>query len=330
MEAACIPDNIASVRLLEKTGFQREGFAADICASTGSGRTTCCTHGSRTIHRRATDAEDAAWPPVIRPPSAVVRGSALGSPWFGCYNAGDEGAPVGKVEQFQWVGGRIGEGPGSAARRRWSLRFAGGGLFVDLRGDDSPTFTGKISSYFSSSSAPRDGLTRTATGEPAAPEIECPGVDVRQGAGTLHRHQEQPGDAGRPALPVSFAQAARECLVQPGILTMKVGVEGRVILGPAGGPGQVEDSAALRGRARGARPKTIVTRSQAGAGNGWTDRRQSAVHGHRRRVELPDAVVFGSRGLCRLCRLRRVRRKARKSRRPRARRSDAEAERLPA
>jgi ribosomal-protein-alanine N-acetyltransferase len=27
LEAACIPDNIASVRLLEKTGFQREGYS---------------------------------------------------------------------------------------------------------------------------------------------------------------------------------------------------------------------------------------------------------------------------------------------------------------
>jgi ribosomal-protein-alanine N-acetyltransferase len=27
VEAACIPDNVASVRLLEKTGFRREGFA---------------------------------------------------------------------------------------------------------------------------------------------------------------------------------------------------------------------------------------------------------------------------------------------------------------
>ena len=27
LEAACIPENTASVRLLEKTGFQREGYA---------------------------------------------------------------------------------------------------------------------------------------------------------------------------------------------------------------------------------------------------------------------------------------------------------------
>ena len=27
VEAACIPGNAASIRLLEKTGFQREGFA---------------------------------------------------------------------------------------------------------------------------------------------------------------------------------------------------------------------------------------------------------------------------------------------------------------
>jgi len=27
LEAACIPTNLASIRLLEKTGFKREGFA---------------------------------------------------------------------------------------------------------------------------------------------------------------------------------------------------------------------------------------------------------------------------------------------------------------
>ena len=29
LEAACIPSNVASVRLLEKTGFTREGFARE-------------------------------------------------------------------------------------------------------------------------------------------------------------------------------------------------------------------------------------------------------------------------------------------------------------
>jgi [ribosomal protein S5]-alanine N-acetyltransferase len=36
IEAACIPANVASVRLLEKTGFQREGFAPQYLCIDGS------------------------------------------------------------------------------------------------------------------------------------------------------------------------------------------------------------------------------------------------------------------------------------------------------
>src|SRR5215212_6804230 len=35
LEAACIPSNIASVRLLEKTGFTREGFAREYLCING-------------------------------------------------------------------------------------------------------------------------------------------------------------------------------------------------------------------------------------------------------------------------------------------------------
>lgn len=37
----------------------------------------------------------------------------------------------------------------------------------------------------------------------------------------------------------TFVRAARECALVAGQLVMKVGVEGRIIVGPAGGPGQV-------------------------------------------------------------------------------------------
>ena len=35
IEAACIPANVASVRLLEKTGFKREGFAREYLCING-------------------------------------------------------------------------------------------------------------------------------------------------------------------------------------------------------------------------------------------------------------------------------------------------------
>jgi ribosomal-protein-alanine N-acetyltransferase len=36
VEAACIPENTASVRLLEKTGFVREGYAREYLCINGS------------------------------------------------------------------------------------------------------------------------------------------------------------------------------------------------------------------------------------------------------------------------------------------------------
>ena len=36
LEAACIPSNVASIRLLEKTGFQREGFAREYLCINGT------------------------------------------------------------------------------------------------------------------------------------------------------------------------------------------------------------------------------------------------------------------------------------------------------
>jgi hypothetical protein len=38
----------------------------------------------------------------------------------------------------------------------------------------------------------------------------------------------------------TFVRAARECAVVNGQMVMKIGVQGRLIVGPAGGPGQVE------------------------------------------------------------------------------------------
>lgn len=49
LEAACIPDNTASIRLLERTAFKREGYARDYLCINGIGRIICFMHGSRTM-----------------------------------------------------------------------------------------------------------------------------------------------------------------------------------------------------------------------------------------------------------------------------------------
>lgn len=160
--------------------------------------------------------------------------------------------------------------PGTDEGRRGACRAAAllvGGLLVagcssssTLELSDSPTFSSRVSSFFSS--PPKDGVTRTATGEPAAAEIECPGVDVRQGASTLSITVPKTGQAtaGDLRYQLSFGQIARECIVQPGTMTIKIGVQGRIIVGPAGGPGQVDIPLRYAVVREGPEPRTIVTR----------------------------------------------------------------------
>lgn len=66
---------------------------------------------------------------------------------------------------------------------------------------------------------------------PYCPTVEVPegGASVQTGTGTGLRHQ------------IALSRLARECArLQDGTLSVKVGVEGHVLLGPAGAPGRFE------------------------------------------------------------------------------------------
>jgi hypothetical protein len=124
--------------------------------------------------------------------------------------------------------------------------------------DDPPSFSSRVASLFSSA---KPGVTQPASPTPSAPEIECPGVDIRTGASTLNiAAKTGQATAGDLRYQLSFGQTARECSVQGGALSIKVGVQGRVILGPMGGPGQVDVPLRYAVVREGAQPKTIVTK----------------------------------------------------------------------
>ncbi|HEY4141582.1 MAG TPA: hypothetical protein VGM57_09230 [Pseudolabrys sp.] len=94
-------------------------------------------------------------------------------------------------------------------------------------------------------------------------DIECPSVDVRLGAATL-TIGSKPGDAEPSAMDLryqgSIIRTARECKVVGGVMTMKVGIEGRVITGPAGGPGNIEVPLRLAVVKEGIAPKPILSK----------------------------------------------------------------------
>src|SRR5262245_60568881 len=120
------------------------------------------------------------------------------------------------------------------------------------------SFGSRISGMFSSA---KPGVTQPASPTPSAPDIGCPGVDIRAGASTLNiAAKTGPATAGDLRYQLSFRQTARECSVQGGMMSVKVGVEGRVILGPMGGPGIVDVPLRYAVVQEGPQPKTIATK----------------------------------------------------------------------
>jgi hypothetical protein len=102
----------------------------------------------------------------------------------------------------------------------------------------SPSFKDKISNFFSGATQKQPQPVVNAEAD-----YDCPYIDIRQGAATL-TIPPPPPDGSNEAMSLkyqgSFVRAARECKVVAGQVTMRVGIEGRVIVGPAGGLGQVD------------------------------------------------------------------------------------------
>jgi hypothetical protein len=73
----------------------------------------------------------------------------------------------------------------------------------------------------------------------ASPDVECPYIQIREGASTLTISAGGDNSAMSLKYQGTFLRAARQCAAVAGQMVMKVGVEGRIILGPQGGPGEI-------------------------------------------------------------------------------------------
>lgn len=124
----------------------------------------------------------------------------------------------------------------------------------------SPSLGDRISSLFGS--RPPEPQAEATTAPPRFREdFDCPTVTIRPGTSTFA--VSAPGievAALAVRYQATFGQMARECKLVGNTLTMKVGVEGRVIRGPAGGPGQIEMPLRFAVVREGPEPETIVTK----------------------------------------------------------------------
>jgi len=148
-------------------------------------------------------------------------------------------------------------------RRRLVAALAVSGSL--LAGCSSPSSlslpsTSSFSSLFGSKQTAAADSNAQAIYTPPA-NFECPDVTVRQGAATL----SSSADAAEPTAlnlryQVTIGNTARECRVAGGTVTLKVGMQGRVILGPQGSPGTIEVPVRFAVVREGVEPKTINTK----------------------------------------------------------------------
>src|SRR5579863_8054573 len=113
----------------------------------------------------------------------------------------------------------------------------GGGVFGTQNAPEpdpaAPSFTDRITGFFSTSSA---RAPQAVSG--AAANVSCPALEIREGASTLTVGPR--GETMSLKYQGSFVRVARECAVVGGNMVMKIGVQGRIIIGPAGGAGQID------------------------------------------------------------------------------------------
>jgi hypothetical protein len=139
------------------------------------------------------------------------------------------------------------------------LSGCGGGSMLDASANSSPSLGDRFSQLFGSKSQ--------AVGEvaPAAPtpesDLTCPPVNIRPGASTY-----TVGVAGKDAVgnDVRFQEVitrtARDCNLNNGQITARIGILGRVIAGPAGSPATIEVPLRVAVVQGGVQEKTIATK----------------------------------------------------------------------
>lgn len=97
---------------------------------------------------------------------------------------------------------------------------------------------------------------------PGTPYQDCPGVAIREGASTLQIGLK-PGavtDNNELRYQGTITRNARDCTQYGGQVNVRVGVQGRIIVGPAGAPPAVDVPIRVAVVQEGVQPKTIATK----------------------------------------------------------------------
>ncbi len=156
---------------------------------------------------------------------------------------------------------------GKMTQRRW--RVAASGVVMLALGcavaapASAQSITDRFKSLFGGSSEPpQTASPQTQMPSPETSELSCPEVSIRSGASTY-----AVGLPGKPAqgsdlrFQATITRTARDCNLNGGIITARIGIQGRVIAGPAGAPTTVDVPLRVAVVQEGVSPKTIATKA---------------------------------------------------------------------
>lgn len=101
------------------------------------------------------------------------------------------------------------------------------------------------------------GTAAVTPGAPDPSEFSCPPIQVRTGAAAWQ--VTEPSDGG-VRYQATLGQFSRECRFSAPDMTMRIGIQGRVLLGPKGGPGKLTVPIRLAVVEEGPAPKSVWTK----------------------------------------------------------------------
>uniref|UniRef100_Q07HA3 Uncharacterized protein n=1 Tax=Rhodopseudomonas palustris (strain BisA53) TaxID=316055 RepID=Q07HA3_RHOP5 len=122
------------------------------------------------------------------------------------------------------------------------------------------SITDRFKSLFGggSSSEPSQGSTVTSPAQES--DLTCPEVTVRAGASTYAVGLPgKPASGGDVRYQATIGRMARSCALSDGMIKAKIGIQGRVIAGPAGAPSSVDVPLRIAVVQEGIEPKTVFT-----------------------------------------------------------------------
>ena len=154
-------------------------------------------------------------------------------------------------------------GDNRLARMMAAAAVAGGLACLAIAPASAQSITDRFKSLFGGKSDEEPAAAAPGAAIPQdTGDLTCPPVTVRAGASTY-----AVGAAGKEAVgnglrfQATISKMARECSVNGGVITARIGIQGRVIAGPAGAPASVQVPIRVAVVQGGVSEKTIATKA---------------------------------------------------------------------